>query len=64
MSNTIHTTTLRLNGDGWSMTIDPQNEGREQKWYDTPPAASQPTQVPGVMQRHFPRDVWGSGMKL
>jgi hypothetical protein len=54
MTNTIHSTTLRLNGDGWSMAIDPQNEGREQKWYDTPLAASQPTQVPGVMQRHFP----------
>jgi beta-galactosidase/beta-glucuronidase len=54
VTNTIHSTTLRLDGDGWSMAIDPKNEGRAQKWYDTRPAASQPTQVPGVMQRHFP----------
>ncbi len=53
-TKTVHTTTLRLNGDDWFMTIDPENKGRERAWHDTRPTEAIPTQVPGVMQRHFP----------
>lgn len=50
----IHGLVVRLDGPGWSMAIDPMNQGRERKWYNSPPPESRPTRVPGVMQDHFP----------
>ncbi len=50
----VHTVVVRLDGAGWSLAIDPKNEGRERQWHEAPPAEFCPTRVPGVMQDHFP----------
>ena len=38
----------------WRLAIDPGNEGREQKWYESPVNDSKPVKVPWVIQDPFP----------
>ncbi len=57
MNNTatqqIHTIVIRLDGEAWSLAIDPTNEGCERQWYLGLPASAGRTRIPGVMQWHF-----------
>lgn len=47
-------TVLPLDGI-WSLAIDPQNVGREQKWFEkTELAAAKPAKVPWIIQEAFP----------
>jgi hypothetical protein len=46
--------TIPLDGPDWRLAVDPQNEGRERKWFDAPPADTRPTKVPWVIQGIFP----------
>ncbi|MBN2296923.1 MAG: hypothetical protein JXM70_31145 [Pirellulales bacterium] len=48
------TKVLSLDGDQWSIAIDPKNVGREQQWYKAPVADAKPTKVPWVIQDIFP----------
>jgi hypothetical protein len=47
------TPALPLNGE-WMIVRDPQNVGREQKWFARPAADASPVRVPGVFQEVFP----------
>ena len=49
-----YTTVLPLDGSDWLIAIDPNNEGRAQKWFEAPVRDSSPIQVPGVIQLKFP----------
>lgn len=40
--------------DGWSIAVDPDNVGREQAWYRTEQSNAVKTQVPSIIQQHFP----------
>jgi hypothetical protein len=43
-----------LDGD-WSLAVDPQNVGRQQKWFEKQPAAAaKPSKVPWIIQDTFP----------
>jgi hypothetical protein len=38
----------------WSLAVDPQNVGREQKWWEKPAAEAKTTKVPWIIQDAFP----------
>ena len=42
-----------LDGD-WLLAVDPDNTGREQKWFADPLPGAKPTKVPGTIQGVFP----------
>ena len=43
-----------LDGPGWLIAVDPKNEGRGQKWHQSPIKDARPTKVPWVIQDVFP----------
>jgi hypothetical protein len=45
---------LTLDGDGWLLAPDPQNLGRDQKWWDQPRPQAKKTKVPWIIQDAFP----------
>ena len=47
-------TTVMLDGHGWFLATDPDNVGRQQKWYSAPQVDAKPVSVPNVMQEVFP----------
>ncbi len=48
------TTTTILDGQ-WSLAVDPQNVGRQQKWFEREPVApAKPAKVPWIIQEAFP----------
>jgi hypothetical protein len=47
-------TVQTLAGDGWRMATDPQNEGREAKWFAAARDAAVSTKVPWIIQDAFP----------
>lgn len=47
-------TVISLDGSDWRLAIDPQNAGREQKWFETPRPEAKPTKVPWIIQDAFP----------
>jgi len=47
------TPALPLNGE-WMIVRDPQNIGREQKWFSRPAADASQVRVPGIFQEVFP----------
>ena len=38
----------------WQLATDPDNVGRDQRWFLTPQADAQLTRVPGIIQENFP----------
>jgi hypothetical protein len=38
----------------WQIARDPENQGREEKWFERVPQAAQPAPVPGIIQQVFP----------
>ncbi len=51
----ISSQVLSLNGEGWSIATDPENKGREEGWFQSPPVAdSRKTTVPWIIQDVFP----------
>jgi hypothetical protein len=48
------TKTISLDGDNWLLTTDPQNVGREQKWFEAPRPDAKKTKVPWYIQGVFP----------
>jgi hypothetical protein len=48
------TKTISLDGDNWLLAIDPENVGREQKWFDAPRPDAKKTKVPWFIQDVFP----------
>jgi hypothetical protein len=50
----LNTRVLPLDGVDWRLAIDPGNEGREQKWYESPLRDTKLVKVPGVIQEAFP----------
>jgi len=49
----VSTIVVSLDGE-WLLATDPQNIGRDQKWYAAPVAAAKPTKVPWIIQDAFP----------
>lgn len=47
-------TVVSLDGSCWQIATDPQNVGREEKWWQAPRADAKPARVPGIMQEVFP----------
>lgn len=47
-------TVQSLDGDGWRIATDPQNEGREAKWFAAPREDAKTTSVPWIIQDAFP----------
>jgi hypothetical protein len=45
---------LSLDGNNWQLAIDPQNVGRDQKWFESPRPDAKPTRVPWIIQAAFP----------
>jgi hypothetical protein len=45
---------LPLDGANWLISIDPENSGRRQRWYEAPAKGARPAQVPWVIQDPFP----------
>ena len=45
---------MTLVGPGWRIATDPDNKGREEKWFDAPRADAKTTPVPWVIQNIFP----------
>ncbi len=45
---------LSLDGDDWLLATDPDNVGKDQKWYRTPQAEAKQTKVPWIIQDAFP----------
>ncbi len=45
---------ISLNGGGWLLAADPQNIGREQKWWEKPRDDAQAAQIPWLMPDTFP----------
>ena len=49
----VSSAVVSLDGD-WLLATDPQNIGREQKWYDGPVAQAKSAKVPWIIQEAFP----------
>jgi hypothetical protein len=45
---------LSLDGNQWQLATDPQNVGREQKWFDSARPEAKTTKVPSIIQETFP----------
>ncbi|MDD4869018.1 MAG: glycoside hydrolase family 2 TIM barrel-domain containing protein [Kiritimatiellae bacterium] len=46
--------TITLNGSDWRLATDPDNKGRDEKWFEVPRKEAKPTPVPWVIQNIFP----------
>ncbi len=40
--------------EGWSISTDPQNAGRDQKWFAHVQTGAKPTRVPSIIQEVYP----------
>ena len=47
-------TTVMLDGHGWFLATDPDNVGRQKRWYNSPQVDASPVSVPNVIQEVFP----------
>jgi len=54
LAGEVSTRILTLDGTDWLIAIDPNNEGREQKWYESPAKDTKAVKVPWVIQDPFP----------
>lgn len=45
---------VSLDGQQWSVAVDPKNVGREQHWFGGPTNEAKPTRVPWIIQDVFP----------
>jgi hypothetical protein len=45
---------VSLDGNCWQLATDPQNVGRDQKWFEAPRPEAKPTKVPWIIQDAFP----------
>jgi hypothetical protein len=45
---------ISLSGDNWLLVTDPQNVGRDQKWWEKPRDDAKTTKVPWIIQDAFP----------
>lgn len=45
---------VSLDGNGWQLATDPQNVGRDEKWFDAPRPDAKPTKTPWIIQDAFP----------
>jgi len=45
---------ISLDGDNWSLATDPDNVGKDQKWYSQPQKDAKVTKVPWIIQDAFP----------
>ena len=45
---------VSLDGPGWLLAPDPQNVGRDGKWWERPAAGAKSASVPGIIQEAFP----------
>ena len=54
-ANEPPTPILSLDGNQWQLATDPQNVGRDQKWFESPRSEAKQTRVPWVIQDAFPR---------
>ena len=46
--------TLSLDGNSWLLSTDPDNVGKDQRWYDEVTGEAKSTRVPGIIQETFP----------
>jgi hypothetical protein len=53
-NTTIPSQTITLDGPDWKIAPDPDNKGRDEKWFDAACAEAMPTPVPWVIQNIFP----------
>ena len=44
----------RLDGEGWLISTDDKNQGREEKWFETPRPEAKAISVPSTIQEAFP----------
>ncbi|MGD0091021.1 MAG: hypothetical protein ABSE73_13975, partial [Planctomycetota bacterium] len=45
---------VQVLGGAWTLATDPENKGREQRWFERAQPGAQPVPVPGVIQQVFP----------
>ncbi|MBC8871484.1 MAG: glycoside hydrolase family 2 [Planctomycetes bacterium] len=50
----VSSSVTSLDGDEWLLATDPQNVGREEKWWGGPRPDAKPTRVPWIIQEIFP----------
>ena len=50
----IASQTITLDGPDWRIATDPDNKGRDEKWFAAPRPEAKPTPVPWVIQNIFP----------
>ena len=46
--------TMNLDGNSWLLSTDPENVGRNLRWYDEVTGEAKATRVPGILQETFP----------
>lgn len=51
---TLPTTFLSLEGSDWTIAADPDNTGKEKKWWTGPRPEAVPVRVPGIFQEALP----------
>jgi len=47
-------TVVTLDGSDWLLGTDPDNKGKQQKWWEKPQPDAKPTKVPWIIQEIFP----------
>ena len=50
----IASQTITLDGPDWKIATDPDNKGRDEKWFEAPRPEAKPATVPCTMQEIFP----------
>lgn len=45
---------IALDGDDWLIDLDPDNAGRDRRWYENPTPGARRARVPGIIQEVFP----------
>ena len=46
--------TLHVDGNNWLLSTDPENVGKNQRWYNEVTGEAKSTRVPGILQETFP----------
>ena len=46
--------TLHVDGNNWLLSTDPENVGKNQRWYNEVTGEAKSTRVPGIIQETFP----------
>jgi len=54
MQNSVESAASRLLAGTWLLATDPENKGREQRWFERAQAEAKEAPVPGVIQQVFP----------